>query len=181
MAEAFFALLPEGVRDEVAYALAYTRKKHEGQHRIDGEPYVNHVVRVADAVVRNARVANVPQGMLRALAISALLHDVVEDTDATVEEVCTLFGEYVAQVVLALSHVEEEEPDAVYLARVARGGVCAVLVKRYDKLDNLHSLVLAPTAFREKKIRETWDALPLWDAMDPEGAAEIRRFISPLM
>lgn len=181
MTEVFFALLPKAVHQEVARALAYARKKHEGQRRIDGEPYVNHVIRVADAVVRNARVAHVPQGMFRALAISALLHDVVEDTDATIEEVRTLFGEYVAQVVLALSHVEEEEPDAVYLARVVQGGVCAVLVKRYDKLDNLHSLVLAPTAFREKKIRETWDALPLWDAMDPEGAKEIRCFISPLI
>jgi (p)ppGpp synthase/HD superfamily hydrolase len=116
--------------------------------------------------------------VLRALAISALLHDVVEDTDATIEDVRNLFGEYVAQVVLALSHVEEEEPDAVYLGRVAQGGECAVLVKRYDKLDNLHSLVLAPTAFREKKIRETCDALPLWDVLDPEGVGEIRAVLT---
>jgi (p)ppGpp synthase/HD superfamily hydrolase len=98
---------------------------------------------------------------------------VLEDTDATDAALADLFGARVAKVVRALSHVEEEEPDAVYLRRVAAGGPLAVIAKRSDRLDNLDTLRYAPHEFRERKLKEIRVALPLWYEIDPEGAPQI--------
>ena len=158
---------------EVIRAYEYARECHRGQTRLDGEGYINHPVRVAEAVARYAE-EELNLSEARTAIIAALLHDIVEDTTATVGDVSRLFGGEVARVVLALSHEDEEEPDEVYLARVTAGGPLAVLVKRCDKLDNVRSLSRAPEGFRDRKKAETLTALPLWQAMDPVGAVLIR-------
>ena len=80
----------------------------------------------------------------------------------------------------AVSHVEEEEPDLVYLSRVASGGKLAVLVKRFDRLDNLLSLAKTPAEFRAKKLTEITAALPIWYHIDPEGAPQIEAELKKL-
>jgi len=180
MIEKILEILPISLRDEAVKATAYAEEKHGGQFRIGGEPYANHVFRVAEAAAEHALAAEMPPETVRILAISALLHDVVEDTDATIEDVEELFGKDVARVVLALSHEDEDELDEIYLARVAEGGELAILVKRYDKLDNIVSLPQAPADFRRRKLSENREALPLWNRMDPEGAALIEELLKEI-
>jgi GTP pyrophosphokinase len=79
-------------------ALAYAIKAHEKQVRKSGEPYIIHPILVA------AIVASITEN--EAMAISALLHDVVEDTYATIEDVTTLFGEDVAHLVDGLTKID---------------------------------------------------------------------------
>jgi (p)ppGpp synthase/HD superfamily hydrolase len=115
---------------------------------------------------------------LRILVLAGVLHDILEDTPTTDEELRREFGIEVARIVRALSHKEEEEADEVYLSRVANGGRLAVLVKRFDRLDNIRSLAKAPANFRARKLAEIRSALPLWYLIDPEGAREIEKEIS---
>ena len=103
-------------------AYDYARQQHAGQTRLDGEEYINHPVRVAMEVMRYP----LTRGDMEVALVSSLLHDVVEDTPATSEDVAERFGAEVARVIMALSHEDEEESDEVYLARVAAGGDIAV-------------------------------------------------------
>lgn len=170
-------LVPATDREVVHRAIQFALTKHDGQFRLGGEPHAYHLLRVAIAAASYAA-ENCPND-LRELAQSGLLHDTVEDTNTTVEEVTELFGETVARNVLALSHVEEEEADEVYLTRVANGGRNAVLAKRFDRLDNIKALANAPAEFRATKLAEIRLALPIWYRIDPDGAREIEKEVTP--
>jgi len=85
-------------------AIQYAIKMHEGQKRkVSEEPYVSHPLHVAYLLLSYK--TNSKNGML--LAIAAILHDTVEDTKATIEDIRKLFGEMVAEIVQELSNDEE--------------------------------------------------------------------------
>lgn len=147
--------------------------KHDGQFRLGGEPQSCHVIRVAIRAAKFA-IVNCPNRLLE-LVLTSLSHDTYEDTKTSIKELVNLFGEKVARNVVALSHIEEEEPDEVYLARVAAGGKIVVLVKRFDRLDNIGSLADASLEFRKKKLVEIRNALSIWQRIDPDGAQEIKK------
>lgn len=161
-----------------ACALAYTR--HEGQTRPGGESQFAHVLRVAQSAARFACSEHLSYEDAEDVVASALLHDVLEDTDTTDDELAEQFGERVARIVRAVSHEEEEEPDGVYLCRVAAGGRFAVIVKRCDRLDNLNTLRHAPLEFRSTKLAEVRVALPLWYEIDPDGAPLIEELLEEI-
>jgi (p)ppGpp synthase/HD superfamily hydrolase len=163
--------------NKIVLALAFASARHKGQMRPGDESQIEHVQRVALRATQFALAGAVGSSDAEDLVVSALLHDVLEDTDATDAELADLFGARVAKVVRALSHVEEEEPDAVYLRRVAAGGPLAVIAKRSDRLDNLDTLRQAPHEFRERKLKEIRAALPLWYEIDPEGAPQIEALL----
>ena len=79
-------------------ALEYSQQAHISQTRKSGEPYIVHPILVASIV---ASITND-----ESMAISALLHDVVEDTDITIEEVQTLFGKDIAHLVEGLTKID---------------------------------------------------------------------------
>ena len=159
-------------KEDITRVYEFAKEKHKGQTRIGGGDYINHPVRVAIAAFHYAKL-NEPM-LIKALVIVSLLHDTVEDTDTSFAEVSNLFGEEIAEAVKALSHEDEEEPDEIYLARIKAGGKIAILTKRFDKLDNIKSLVGTSKEFRESKIKENKQALPIWEVMDPEGAEFIK-------
>jgi len=107
-------------------AIDYATEKHEGDE-YDGGPYVAHPIRVLEVL----REAGEPWPVLAA----AVLHDVVEDTDATVGEIRTLFGAEVADVVAHLTHRDGEDYEA-YLDRVNTHPIAA-RIKIADIRDNL--------------------------------------------
>ena len=97
--------------DKISRALAFVNTHHAGQMRPGGESQVEHVQRVALRATQFVFTGAVDISDAEDLVVSALLHDVLEDTDATDAELIQLFGERVAHVVRAVSHEEEEEPD----------------------------------------------------------------------
>lgn len=113
---------------EQARSLALTA--HEGQVDKAGEPYWRHPERVAAYVEQMPLAGSVRQ---HAIA-SAWLHDVLEDTDVSADDLRTMFPAEVVDAVLALTRGEAEDPNAYY-ARV-KGNELALAVKKADLVDN---------------------------------------------
>jgi guanosine-3',5'-bis(diphosphate) 3'-pyrophosphohydrolase len=139
---AFVAESPPIVHD--AYRVAATA--HGGQLRKGGDrPYIEHPLRVA-ALLRGA-------GFGPEVIAAALLHDVVEDTEMTVEDVANAFGERVAQLVEALTEDKEIEPYARrkhgHRAKVEAAGGEALAIYAADKLANVRDLRAAYAAHGE--------------------------------
>ncbi len=137
---------------DISDALAFAALKHRGQTDKQGAPYVYHVIAVAERVR--------PMGAVH--EITALLHDVLEDTDTPREEIVRRFGETVASAVEALTKRPGEDYFAEYLPRVLENPV-AVAVKIADLTDNLEKSATLPTvADREKyasKYRRALDII----------------------
>ena len=76
--------------DIIQKAFEFANEAHKGVRRRSGEPYILHPIAVAKIVVSNI-------GLGYKSIVAALLHDVVEDTDYTVEDLSNLFGEKVAK------------------------------------------------------------------------------------
>ena len=108
-------------------ALELAAKAHAGQTRFDGSPYLGHPVAVADAVHR--------LGGTDAQVTAALLHDVVEDTDVTLNDVFLLAGPEVDELVDACTR-RQGEIYADFIKRCRRTPDAA-LVKACDVMHNL--------------------------------------------
>ncbi len=91
------------INDRVQKAIDFSIKAHEGQFRKSGEPYVTHPILVA------AITASITGD--EDMTIAALLHDVVEDTPITLEEIKEAFGERVALLVEGLTKIDELRTD----------------------------------------------------------------------
>ena len=153
---------------------------HQGQTRPGGELQQVHCARVGLRAARYADAHDFSGDRFDTLVSVSLLHDVVEDTEVTRDVIAEQLNIEVADAVQAMSHLEEEEPDEVYLARVEAGGEFAVLAKRFDRLDNLHALAKMPEDFRKKKIVEVRSAMPIWQRIDPPGSLEIEQELAKL-
>jgi (p)ppGpp synthase/HD superfamily hydrolase len=121
----------------VASAYELASDAHEGQRRKDdGSPYISHPITVAE-VLRNA-------GFRDQVIAAALLHDVVEDTELSTEEVAERFCDEVAELVAALSddpRIEDfEERKREHRDQVEEAGAAAVAIYIADKLSNLTDL-----------------------------------------
>lgn len=166
---------------KIIEAIEFASNRHSGQVRPGGESQMAHILRVAREVAGYAEARHLTDtDYADILVVSAILHDVLEDTATTDSELAEKFGGEVARTVRALSHVCEEESDEVYLARVAWSGTVAIVVKRFDRLDNLRGLANMPAEFRECKLAEVRAALPIWREIDPEGAVEIKREVKKI-
>ncbi len=133
-------------------------KHHEGQFRASGEPYVIHPLEVAEVLA---------EMKLDATAIAAgLLHDAVEDTPATNEEIEAEFGEQVAHIVDGVTKIEKiqfanredrqaENVRKMLLAMVS--DVRVVLIKLADRLNNMRTLEHLKPDRQEAIARETLD------------------------
>ena len=124
-----------------AYALA--RTAHEGQFRKGGEPYIMHPVAVATIIAEDF--------MMDANSVAAgLLHDVVEDTDTTIDDIRREFGDDVAFLVQVVTKPKSHTPGQADRAKQEnnfrqlldsmRRDIRAVLIKLADRLHNMRSL-----------------------------------------
>ncbi len=158
----------------IVSAIELAQRAHAGQTRIGGEDYILHCLRVGWRVARWAVQNYWSEETAVGGTIAAILHDVVEDTSVMIEEIEAAFGEFPARLVLAVSHESEDELDEVYFRRIADRGMVAVVIKRFDILDNIEvGLPQAPVEFRRQKVEGRWATLPLWNRIDPEGAGMI--------
>lgn len=138
-----------------AYELA--EAAHRGQMRDEGTPYIVHPLRVAVSLVDELEIHSTR------LVCSALLHDVIEDSDTTREQVAELFGPEIAEVVWLLTKLDTVSLPAYLHAIEAAGPTGAPLVKLCDRLDNLRFLAYSNKAEKKRRYVRTTESyyLPL--------------------
>lgn len=138
---------------QVCRAYEVAQAAHTGQTRDEGTPYISHPIRVAVSLVDELDLYS------PTLICSALLHDVIEDSDVTREDIGQMFGEEIAQVVWLLTKLEEVRLSE-YLARIEEAGQTgAPLVKLCDRLDNLRSIVHSPRLEKKRRLIRTTEEL----------------------
>lgn len=128
-------------------ALAFAAKKHDGQFRIGGLPYITHPVAVAEIVKE--------KGGDTDAVITALFHDLLEDTDATEEEILFFGNKKILHSVKLLTKPKNYVMQK-YVEEIRKDNT-AFLVKGADRLHNLRSAVCADTEFKRRYIYETID------------------------
>ena len=147
--------------DIIQKAFEFANEAHKGVRRRSGEPYILHPIAVAKIVVSNI-------GLGYKSIVAALLHDVVEDTDYTVEDLSNLFGEKVATLVEGLTKIKtvlDNEDKAVQKSMQAENfkrilltlndDVRVVLIKLADRLHNCRTIEFMPEHKRDKILSET--------------------------
>ncbi len=142
--------------DEVLAAYELAAEAHAGQRRASGEPFVNHAVEVA-TIVAALRLDT-------ASVVSALVHDVVEDTTVSLQGIRELFGQEVGAIVDGVtkigrvrfrSHTEQQVENYRKLLLSMARDVRVILVKLADRLHNMRTLDHLPPEKQESVARET--------------------------
>ncbi len=126
-------------------ALDFATLKHKNQYRIGGDEYISHPVAVSRYLEE--------KGYGEEYLITALFHDLLEDTDATEEEILRLSDENVLTAVKLLTKYKGYEMSA-YVENIRRNPI-AFAVKAADRLHNLKCALTADVAFRKKYIEES--------------------------
>ena len=141
------------MKDLIAEALAFATSAHEGQVRkYTNEPYIVHPIEVMEIVM------TVPHD--DAMLAAALLHDVVEDTPVTIEEIRAVFGDDVAQLVDDLTDVSKPEDGnrktrkALDRDHSARSSARAQTVKLADLISNSADILVNDPKFAKTYLAE---------------------------
>ena len=141
----------------ITKAFNFANAAHKGIKRRSGEPYIMHPLAVARIVVREI-------GLGSTSICSALLHDVVEDTDYTVEDIDNLFGPKIAQIVEGLTKISggvfgekasEQAENFRKLLITMSEDIRVILIKIADRLHNMRTLGSMPLAKQYKIAGET--------------------------
>lgn len=141
----------------ITKAFNFARAAHKGIRRRSGEPYIMHPLAVA-------RIVSAEIGMGSTSICSALLHDVVEDTDYTVDDISNLFGPKIAQIVEGLTkisggvfaeHASAQAENFRKLVLTMSEDIRVILIKIADRLHNMRTLGSMPPAKQYKITGET--------------------------
>ena len=150
--------LPEAGIERVIRAYEFGSDAHEGQKRRSGEPYISHPVAVAQELAE--------LHLDEQAVIAALLHDVVEDTGVSLEDVEGAFGHEVAQLVDGVSKLDQirfrsrAEAQAESFRKMMMAmieDIRVILVKLADRLHNMETLGAMPADKKKRIARETLD------------------------
>ena len=143
--------------DIIDKAFRFARDAHQGIRRRSGEPYIMHPIAVATIVSQEI-------GLGSTSICSALLHDVVEDTDYTVEDIEAQFGKKIAQIVDGLTKISggifgdmasAQAENFRKLLLTMSDDIRVVLVKMADRLHNMRTLQSMPPQKQYKIAGET--------------------------
>lgn len=154
--EAIKAYYPDPDTTLVEAAYNFAEEQHRGQVRASGEPYLNHLVSVALLACKLK--LDIPS------IVAALLHDIVEDTSITVEQLSKRFGVQVAEIVDGVTKLtriefdskEEKQAESFRKMLIAMAkDIRVVLVKLCDRLHNMRTLSFLPEEKRRRIALET--------------------------
>ncbi len=126
-------------------ALAFAAHRHRAQRRKDAaaSPYINHPIALVDVLVNEGGVTDA------VVLCAAVLHDTIEDTETTADEIAQAFGERVASIVVEVSDDKSLPKDvrkAMQIEHAPTLSTEAKLVKLADKICNLRDVLAAPPA-----------------------------------
>src|SRR5450759_2897252 len=139
-------------------ALAFAAHKHRDQRRKDvkASPYINHPIALADVLCNEGGITD------ENVQCTALLHDTVEDTETTPEELTQVFGKAISDLVMELTDdkaLPKADRKRLQLEHAAHASHQAKLVKLADKISNLREIVTSPPDgwdFRRKQEYFDW-------------------------
>ena len=143
--------------DLITKAFNFARQAHKGVRRLSGEPYIMHPIAVA-------QIACAEIGLGSTSICAALLHDVVEDTDYTVEDIENIFGAKIAQIVDGLTKIsggifgEQASAQAENFKKLLltmSDDIRVILIKICDRLHNMRTLDSQPANKQYKIAGET--------------------------
>ena len=143
--------------DIITKAFNFARQAHKGVRRLSGEPYIMHPIAVA-------QIACEEMGLGATSICAALLHDVVEDTDYTVEDMENIFGPKIAQIVDGLTKIsggifgEQASAQAENFKKLLltmSDDIRVILIKICDRLHNMRTLESQPASKQYKIAGET--------------------------
>ncbi len=145
---------------DVRKAFRLAAEAHKDMRRKSGEPYIMHPIAVAT-------IAAGEMGLGRTSIISALLHDTVEDTDITLEDVEKMFGPKVARIIDGLTKIDEisdtnSTAQSATLKKIIltlSDDVRVILVKLADRLHNMRTMEVMP---RDKQLRIASETLYIY-------------------
>lgn len=153
----------EAKAHQIGFAAMYAQKSHQGQSRLDGEEFIMHPLRVAKKLLRlrDSRVDDVT-------IIAALLHDVVEDTNKTLQTIQMQFGRDVSGIVDALTKKpgqNQEETDETYFQQIrqaAKKDSRVGLIKVCDQIDNSQDMSVYSAKRKKQRLSHLKDVfIPL--------------------
>ena len=188
---------PDADLDIIDRAYIYSARVHDGQVRLSGEPYLSHPLEVASILSdMNLDVVSIAAG---------LLHDVIEDTSATEEDIKEMFGQDVLNIVSGVTKLSKlpfrssqaRQAESIRKMILAMANdIRVILIKLADRLHNMRTLQFHNNERKKKKIaQETldiyspiadrlgiyWIKKELEDAsfmyLQPEDYAEIKGFV----
>ena len=149
---------PDANLDVIDRAYIYSARVHDGQTRLSGEPYLSHPLEVA-GILAEMKLDPVS-------VVSGILHDVIEDTHATSEEIKKLFGPEVLHIVsgvtklgklpLASSRAHQAESLRQMILAMA-DDIRVILIKLADRLHNMRTLQYHSADKRKEIAQETLD------------------------
>ena len=143
--------------DLITKAFNFARQAHRGVRRLSGEPYIMHPIAVA-------QIACSEVGLGSTSICAALLHDVVEDTDYTVEDIQNIFGAKIAQIVDGLTKIsggifgEQASAQAENFKKLLltmSDDIRVIIIKICDRLHNMRTLESQPANKQYKIAGET--------------------------
>jgi len=144
---------PSADEEALNRAYVFSMKAHGSQERASGDPYFSHPLQVAEILTR--------MKLDSASIITALLHDTVEDTDATLEQIEQLFGKEIARLVdgvTKLSRIELQSDNSKHaenfrkLVLAMSADIRVLLVKLADRLHNMQTLHYIRDPEKRKRI-----------------------------
>lgn len=149
---------PYADEDALNRAYVFALKKHGSQLRTSGDPYYSHPIEVAGILTKFKLDCS--------SIVAALLHDTVEDTDTTLDEIRELFGDQVAQLVDGLTKLamiehksgsSKQAENFRKLLLAMSEDIRVLLIKLADRLHNMRTLHFCPPEKRARIAKETLD------------------------
>ena len=143
--------------DIITKAFNFARQAHKGVRRLSGEPYIMHPIAVAQIACEEI-------GLGSTSICASLLHDVVEDTDYTIEDISNIFGQKIAQIVDGLTKISggifgdrasAQAENFKKLLLTMSDDIRVILIKICDRLHNMRTLQSQPANKQYKIAGET--------------------------
>ena len=157
--EAMRRHFPNGPEDIVIHAYDMAQRTHAGQFRLSGDPFITHPIAVALILAE--------YGLDPETIAAALLHDTIEDTDLTLDEVREVFGPNVAMITDGVTKLDSvkfdisrEEAQAATIRKMVVSmaqDVRVLIIKLVDRLHNLQTIHPLPVERQKVKARESLD------------------------